>query len=66
MVYGCSLENCRSRKVTVGSNPTPSALSKDVVSDVAGVAAHYIWRVGGVKRDQNDYPILRIVGDYLS
>ena len=25
VVYGCSLENCRSRKVTVGSNPTPSA-----------------------------------------
>ncbi len=25
VVYGCSLENCRSRKATVGSNPTPSA-----------------------------------------
>ena len=27
VVYGCSLENCRNRQVTVGSNPTPSAAS---------------------------------------
>ena len=28
MVYGYSLENCRVRKGTVGSNPTPSAIRR--------------------------------------
>ena len=28
MVYGYSLENCRGRKSTVGSNPTPSAIRR--------------------------------------
>lgn len=41
MVYGCSLENCRGRKATVGSNPTPSILSN--LLKLNGVDEDRIW-----------------------